>query len=173
MLDNFSPQGLVGDPNPPPDHIQLVMNRLKDAQARVLVEALSDLIPPWCSGIQETFWLTDAGRYIATSLWALHGHEALTFKGALYTVFGPHARRTPVLEDILRKRLVPYPNPSSIRRTLSLEKNDPDWAQRMASGELKKINLHFYFLRSACLALRDELRSQASMGIVESEETNV
>lgn len=85
------------------------------AELEIWVEhLLSDVIPPWCSGIDPAFWDTDAGKQIASLLWLVHGHEALTLEEAGRELYG---KWNQYYRGRVQERLNLYPLVPEARKT--------------------------------------------------------
>lgn len=65
-----------------------ILARLHQEQVAALDRALADVIPPWCGGIDPTYWRTDIGMGLMREFFWLHSGEMISLANATRQVFG-------------------------------------------------------------------------------------
>jgi hypothetical protein len=113
---------------------------LRARQREVLIEALENVIPPWCEGVNPAFWKTQIGRELARDIWFLNKEEAITLREAVWIVFGKKVNRLASrYRMVIVRHLHSFPRPER-----------KYWREILLTGKSDRP----YFLRSEAEALR-------------------
>jgi hypothetical protein len=96
-----------------PSHIPVLLARLERDIRSAVERAIEDLIPPWTTGVQQTFWLTNEGQQLANWLWLINRDQAVTVRDALPIIW-PDVRRQWHYRSVIQ--LLPlYPLPANAK----------------------------------------------------------
>lgn len=120
---------------------------LKDLDARwrnAVADSMNDLIPPWCTGFQDSFWVNDpVGREFVRLWFQLNKNDAITRSRASKILYGTITRAGRMQDQLIEEYLTQYPAPWWFRR------------------RYMKLNFkgagNSYFLRSEVMRLRQTI----------------
>jgi hypothetical protein len=74
---------------------------------------LGELIPPWCSGIDPSFWLTKLGKAYGLLFWSFYEQEAVSLRDVIREVSDGHYGNRAAL--LIRRSITWFPVPNTKR----------------------------------------------------------